>query len=198
MRNRVILPLIFMALAIVGERSRSQDVKNDRIPNWEYTSWASCKIGTTVITKTGSMYKKTSSETTTSSKLVEIKDDALVLELTKVTTFTDGTKPVKEEGKVVVPKKIAVDSVLPLDPKTLKPSGTYETGNEKITINGTKYDCVWYKFKVKGDQKDGTDRVEGQIWICEAMPGRIVKATSEHSEGIHTLEVEKITIPKEK
>ncbi len=54
-----------------------------------------------------------------------------------------------------------------------RPDGTTDEGKENLKIGGTEYKTKWYKFKRK---QDGVD-VEGQIWMSDDVPGKLVKAT---------------------
>jgi hypothetical protein len=144
----------------------------DPVENPEYTSWSKHKAGTSVTTKTSSKIKDISSEVKTTTKLVEVGKDKLVLE-TETATVVNGME-FKAPGmkrdvqkSIDVPKPKAGEKA----PAPGKPEGTTEEGAETLKIGGTEVKTKWYKYK----SKTPTGEVSGQTWMSEDVPGQLVK-----------------------
>lgn len=163
----------------------------DKVDNLEYAYWSKFKAGTTVVLKMTTEANGMKFGATITTKLVEAKDDKLVMETTSVSTV-NGMEFKGEPMKRDVPKQL--EKPAPgVDPKTGKPEGTTEEGKEKVKVGGTEYECKWYKFKSKQKLPTGEEEVEGQIWMSEDVPGQLVKMTSKTKAGSMTMETTEIT-----
>ena len=196
MSKLIKLAALAVALALspvaFAQDKKADDKKDEKVDNLEYAYWAKFKAGSSSVLKMSSEANGMKFSSTITTKLEEVKDDKLVLEASSVNTF-NGMEIKGEPMKRDVPKQL--DKALPgADPKSGKPDGTTEEGKEKVKVGGTEYECKWYKFKQK--LPAGDDEVEGQIWMSEDVPGRLVKMTSKTKAGSMTMEATEVTIKK--
>lgn len=190
-------PLTVLALLAITAVASAED-KPKKVENFQCLSWAKFKVGSSVVTKTTAKLGEHTQEKVTTCKLVEVADDKLVIEIETVAKL-DGQESKVPATKLEVPKEVNSDKALPLDPKTGKPNGATEEGKEKVKVGGTEYDCRWYKFKTKTRYPDGKEgpEVEGQIWMCDDVPGRLVKSMTKQPDGTTMdLEVTEVTVKK--
>lgn len=139
--------------------------------NPEYTNWAKFKPGTTAKLKMSNEFGGNKTATTIVTKLLEVKDDKLVLEMETETEVMG--KPFKVPAqKREVKKTIEVKDGQPKP--GVKPEGTTEEGTETVKVSGNDVKSKWYKFKTKTPQGE----VTGQMWTSEDVPGMVVKMTS--------------------
>jgi hypothetical protein len=161
----------------------------DKIDNPLYKSWAKYKPDTSVTTKTSIEAGPTTIETITTTKLLEVKDDKVVVEVS-VTSKIMGMETKQPATKQDIPKQVDVGSVPPglgAD-KTAKVDGQSDTGKKKVKVGGTEYECQWVKVK-NGD-------TEGETFTSEDVPGMVVKMVSKAKTGGMTLEATDITLKK--
>lgn len=189
--------LTFAALAVAVALTPAAFAADEKkVENPEYKMWSKYKADTTVTMKMSSDAGGAKFESTITNKLVEVKDDKVVVE-TESASKVNGMEFKAPAQKREVPKEVEKDK-LPkgFDPKSDKPEGTTEEGKEKVKIGGTEYECKWYKFKSKQKLPTGDEEVEGQIWMSDDVPGKMVKMTSKAKAGGMTMEVTDITIKK--
>lgn len=178
-----VLAAVF-ATAASGEaqEKKPDDKKAERVENPEYKWWSSFKAGTSVVMTT-TLGTGTLFPMTVTTKLVEVKDDKVVVQMKEPATKRD------------IPKHL--DNPMPgFDPKSGEPDGTTEVGKEKVKIGGTEYQCKWFKFKQKQKTATGEEELEGQVWMSDEVPGGMVKMTMKTKAGGMTMEATEITIKK--
>jgi hypothetical protein len=189
--------LKFAALAAAVLLAPAAFAADDKkVENPEFKTWSKFKADTKVVLKMSSDAGGMKFETTVTNKLVEVKDDKVVVE-TESSTKINGTDFNQPAQKRDVPKEVEKDK-LPkgVDPKSDKPEGTTEEGKEKLKVGGTEYECKWYKFKSKQKLPTGDEEVEGQIWMSDDVPGKLVKMTTKAKAGSMSMEVTEVTIKK--
>lgn len=142
-------------------------------PNPEFASWSKFKKGTSITIKTTTVAAGMTSEITTTTTLVEVGADKLVLtesSVTKAAGMEFKTDPEKRD----VPKTVKLpDGVKKPDPKAKveKPAGTFEDGTETLKVAGTEVKTKWYKSKVE----IAGNKTESKIWMSDDVPGGTVK-----------------------
>jgi len=143
--------LLAVVVALLG---MSQDVEN---PQFKY--WTSCKPGSWVKMKMemASAGKKIESETT--HKLLELKDDVAVVEIT-------GKSKVGEQEFALPTQKQEIKAKEPAD----KIKITSE-GDEEIEVAGKKLKCHWFEYSGKQGEKDS----KGKAWMSKEIPGGMAK-----------------------
>jgi hypothetical protein len=149
----------------------------DTMPNPEFTNWSKFKKGTSVTVKTTSTGGGAESETLSTSTLVEVGEDKVVVEyvsVSKVNGMEFKLPPAKRE----IPKTITVTKVdnTKADPKDPnKPvEVASEMGTETIKAVGTEFKTTWRKNKVEAG---GTTSIS-KIWMSDDVPGMMVKMES--------------------
>lgn len=140
----------------------------EKIDNPEFKGWSSLKAGTTVTYKSTNEFAGNKSEVTITHKLLEVGADKAVVETSTVTTVAGMEikgPPLKRDvlKQVELPEgKKAADAS--------KPEGTFEEGTEDVKVGGATYKTKWYKFKTEKPVK-----ANGQVWVCDEVPGQLVK-----------------------
>jgi hypothetical protein len=184
-------PLMALAALVIAAVAAAED-KPKKVESQVFTTWAKQKVGTSVVLKETVETKGKTQETIITTKLLEVADEKVVVESEWV---------IKADGKELqLPassrdiQKFGEEKASRGDPKTGKPDGTTEEGKEKLKISGTEYECRWYKFSSKSP--DGYDELEGQMWLNDDVPGRIVKVVLKAKAGTLRREVTDITIKK--
>ncbi len=175
------------ALVLAAATAPAQDKK--KVDNQEYANWSKFKPGTTATLKmtTESTGMKTGS--TVISKLIEVKDDKLVLEMDTETELMG--KPFKAPAmKRDVTKTVEVDAKAADLAKAGKPEGTFEEGTETLKVGGTEVKTKWYKYKSK---LEGLGETSGQMWTSDEVPGMLVKMTSKADTFSMTMELVEFT-----
>lgn len=147
---------------------------DDAIPNPEFTGWAKFKKGTFVTVKTTSVAAGVTSEALSTTTLIEVGADKLVLEYVTVSKFNGmefKLPPTKREvtKTFTLPKGVKKDDVTP----PMQEVAT-ENGTETIKVGGTEYKAKWTKTKV---EIAGTT-TEAKVWMSDAVPGTMVKMES--------------------
>lgn len=171
----------------------SQPVDTGKVDNRVYKSWAKYKPGTAVVQKQTTERDGTKSEAITTMTLVEVKDDKVVIE-TEFVIKLNGMEEKSPARRSEVPRQL--DEAVGFDPKTGKPEGTIEEGKEKVKVDGTEYECRWFKIKGKRKLTSGVVEVEGKVWLSDDMPMRVVKMEGKTTAGTVTMEVTEVTLKK--
>lgn len=188
---------LLAALAVVVTLTVTATADDERVPNSSFPTLAKHKPGTSVKVKSTFTVGEKAAEAVDVITVVEVKEDRVVIEHEKRLTL-DGkeikTPATKSDVLRNLPKKDAPEGT---DPKTGKPAGTTEEGKEKIKISGTEYECRWYKFTQKRKTPSGgEEEIGGQLWLCDDVPGGIVKMVSASKDHPVTVEVIEVTIKK--
>lgn len=186
-----LIRLVAVAVAVAFATSARAD---DKVENPEFKNWSKFKAGTTVSMKTTIDAGGMKFEGAMTNKLVEVKDDKVVVETEAVSKVNGMEFKVPAQKRDVVK---TLDKPQPgFDAKTGKPEGTTEEGKEKVKVGGTEYECKWYKFKNKQKLPTGEEEAEGQIWMSDDVPGMVVKMTTKTKSGGMSMEATEITIKK--
>jgi hypothetical protein len=180
----------FLALAVVAllsaNRLHAEDKK--KVDNPEFTGWSKLKAGTVMTMKMVSETAGIKTEMTMATKLLEVKDDKAVVE-TETTSKVNGMEFKAPGQKRDVPKVLETASG-PTAPGA-KPPGTVDEGTETLKLGGTEYKCKWYKTKT---EVMGI-KAEAQIWMCDDVPGMMVKMVSKADKSETTMELVEIKKP---
>ena len=190
MTNLTKFAAFVVAVALTAAVARGED----KVENPEFKSWSKFKSGSTVTLKVSNEGSGVASETTITTKLVEVKDDKLVLETASVSKL-NGMELKQPAEKRDVPKNLD-KAPEGYDPKSDKPQGTTEEGKKKVKVGGTEYECKWYKTKNKVKLPTGDEEVEGEFWMSDEVPGKLVKMVNKGKTFTSTMEATEITIKK--
>jgi hypothetical protein len=165
----------------------------DTMPNSEFTNWSKFKKGTSVTIKTTTTAGGVTSETLSTSTLVEVGADKVVVEYVSVTK-SGGTEVKLPAATRDIPKTIPVvknvkKDVDPNAPKEV--SG--EDGTETLKVLGQEFKTKWRKNKV---EVAGITTVS-KVWMCDDVPGMMVKMESTSTGAFaSTLKIELIEFKK--
>jgi hypothetical protein len=167
---------------------------DEMVPNSEFTNWSQFKKGTSVTVKTTSTTSGMTSETVSTSTLVEVGADKVVVEYVS-TTLVNGMEvkapPYKREipkmvAKVPNPKK---DEPKPGEPKEV----SVENGTETLKIIGLELKTRWTKNVVEV----GGIKTVSKVWYCDEIPGMMVKMDSTLTGSFNsTTKVELVELKK--
>jgi hypothetical protein len=146
----------------------------DTVDNPEFTTWSKFKKGTSITLKTTSAFNNMTTEITSTTTLVEVGADKLVVETSSVTKFNNmeiKAPPAKRDvmKTITLPKGVKKE-----DLTAKKPPGTFEEGTETVKVGGTEVKTKWFKFKA---EMDGT-KTEAKMWTSDDVPGSMVKMES--------------------
>lgn len=145
--------------------------------NPQYASWARCQPGTSVTMAMDTSSGGQSMTMTMTQKLLEVKPDQVVLEMTGEMEM-GGTK------HNAPPRKMTLDAKVPKEQAKMawmapNANGTVkEAGNESVEAGGKSYDCKVMEFT---GQVEGT-KSKGKVWLNDEVPGQVVK-TEMQTEG---------------
>ena len=146
----------------------------DPVENPEFASWSKFKKGTSITTKKTGTVAGVTIETTTTTTLLEVGDDKLVLE--DVTTSKTSANP--QEVKLPALKRNIPKTIkLPAGRKVedyidgTRP-GTYENGTETLKVGTVEVKTKWYKTK----REENKVKTDSKRWVSEDVPGGLVKA----------------------
>jgi hypothetical protein len=145
------MSVLAAALAILG---MTQEVDN---PQFKY--WSGCKPGSWVKVKMAmeSGGQKFDSEMT--YKLLELRDDLAVVEITGKTKMGEKEFPVPAQKQEIKAKESA--DKIKID----------KEGDEEIEVAGKKLPCHWYEFTIKAGDKE----TKGKAWMSKDIPGGMGK-----------------------
>lgn len=156
-------------LALISIASAQETIENP-----SYAAWAKKKIGTQVIQKTTSEVMGQKFEATITYKLLEIKDDKVVVEMITKSKVS-GTEVEQPATKIDVTKSTTVPKGMKKeDVQQGRPEGTIAEGEETLKVAGKEYKTKWFKYK---RSSEGTE-IDSQSWICMDVPNLLVKMTS--------------------
>jgi hypothetical protein len=162
--RRAFCSLAVLVLAVCAARAAEVD-------NPEYAQWAKYKKGTSVTLKTTTTAAGMTTETLTTTALLDVTDTKLVIETTTVLKVAG--MEIKTPFKRDVPKKVTVPDVK-VDPKVKPPDVKMETGTETVKVAGLELKTKWTvtKLEVAGNT------IETKTWMSDDVPGMIVKSES--------------------
>lgn len=188
--------LALVALAAVAAPALSDDDK--LVENPEFKNWAKFKPGTVLVMKNTNDIPGAKSEVTITRKLVEVKEDKLVIEVEMTLLLNSKPAPGQPPTKTELRKEVKASELKSFTwAQTGLPPEATEDGTEKVKVGGTEYECKRYKFKSKYTPPGGKEEEgEGQVWVSDDVPGRIVKVTGKSKSTAQTIEVTQITVKK--
>jgi hypothetical protein len=144
---------------------------DDTIPNSEFTNWSQFKKGTSVTLKTTTSTSGVTSESFSTSTLVEVSADKVVVEYVTSTT-TNGLEVKSPAVKREIPKTIT-KSPPPKKDDTIK-IVSEENGTETIKFLGRDIKTKWSGNTV---EVNGIKTVS-KVWMSDEVPGMMVKMES--------------------
>ena len=92
-------------------------------------------------------------------KLLELKDDMAVVEVTGKTKFGEQEFPIPAQKQEIKAKE-------PPDKVKIE-----KEGDEEIEVAGKKLACHWYEFSNKAGDKES----KGKVWMSKDIPGGMAK-----------------------
>jgi hypothetical protein len=161
-------------LALVVFLGGGAAVAQEKIDNPTYASWAKHKVGTTTVLKSTTSGAMFSSESTITTKLVEVTADKVVVEMTvksKAAGKDFDLPPMKQEypKTIELPKGAKKETFA-----TGKPEGTTKEGTETVKVGGQELKTKWYEYEVKANGMD----IKAKMWMSDDVPGAMVKMES--------------------
>jgi hypothetical protein len=146
---------------------------DDTMPNSEYTNWSKFTKGTSVTIKMTSVAGGVTSETVSTSTLVEVGAEKVVVEYVSVTR-SGGTEVKTPAARRDIPKTVAVVKNDKKDDPDAPKEVSSENGTESLKILGSEIKTRWTKNKV---EVAGITTVS-KVWMCDDVPGMMVKMES--------------------
>jgi hypothetical protein len=163
-------------------------VRAEQVDNPAYTSWAKYKPGTTVTYKQSmEMEMKmpmAMPQITITEKLVEVKPDAVVLEVSSQSTGGMGgphnMAPHQQEIPAKIEKeKAEVPSSVKGEVKDVK------QGKDKIDVNGKSVDATTTEMTVEATEPRAMT-AHVKVWRAEEVPGGMVKTVTDVQSPMKT------------
>jgi hypothetical protein len=187
--------LLLVSVALLGASASAQDKtqeKNAEKPETKqvespvYKNWAKFKSGTyvTVIATTEAEGKKT--EQKMWYTLMVLGDDTLTVE--NETAQPENVKFKLPPTKLEYAKMVEATDKTEASIKAGKPGGVTDEGTETLKVGDKEYKCTWYKFRIN----TLSGPVSNQLWVCDDVPGRMVKMKSESRAATTVSEVTEI------
>jgi hypothetical protein len=138
----------------------------------KFKSWAKFDVGTFVTVRETVEIGETKAVVTVTIKLVERKDDLVILESVSVSNI-NGKETKAQPKKLEVKKYVESKSGVEL-PDLDSQEGVVEQGEETIKTAAGEFKTKWKKRKLKSQGSE----VDATQWICDDVPQRLVKMTS--------------------
>lgn len=159
--------------AFAGE-ARWVAYRSEKIDNPMYVNWAKFKPGTTVKTKVVSDMAGNKSDITTTTKLLEVTAEKVVIEMSSSMKMGDQTFDMPAQ-KMDFPAKVEKQP----EEKT-KEEVKPKTGEEEIEVAGKKYKAKWTESVMEANGIKTTSKV----WTSEEFPGMTLKMESKMEGGM--------------
>lgn len=156
--------------APIAEGAASGDI----FQNLDYANWKQFKVGTIVRRKsvTTSVNGPQVVTSVNSFQLLNITDKLIEVSRQNTTDRGDGTPAKVNPGTTFrYPKQFAIPSGMSAEDFSKPALKAKKSGEEEVTVLGKKYKTVVYKWV------DATEAgpMDVTAWLCEEIPGRIVK-----------------------
>ena len=151
--------------------------------NPEYANWSRFKAGTRVrtVSKSENLDSGNITVVTQTTTLIEVGKEKIVVEIFYVSEGTNRpafqTKPKNHE----IPRTMPLPKGVGKEEFEKKLSGTVEEGTEIVKTDLGEFATRWYK--TKADLKGY--KTEGKTWVCDDVPGGIVRVESK-TTGLNT------------
>lgn len=140
----------------------------EKVDNPLYQHWAKFKPGSYATLRTVSEAFGRKNETVVTVTLKQVSAESVLV--MKRTLVSSGDRSVPR--KPVLEEHLA--KITPAELKKQGPQGKLAEGDEEIEIAGKKFKTHWVRTKTELDPIT----VETQRWLCEDVPGRVVKVVS--------------------
>lgn len=145
-----------------------------------YTSWAKCKAGTSVTSRTELTMSGQRFDMETTATLTEVTPEKVVIEM-------QISGPMAQKRSVAIPAKAEADNVYQPGKAPGGIKGTAKSlGHEKVKVGDTEYDCEVTEFSGNDDGMS----VKGKTWNCLGVPNLLVKLqmSGSNKSGSETME----------
>lgn len=146
----------------------------DTIPNPEFNSWSKFKKGTSVTMKVASVAAEVKSEIVTTTTLVEVAADKLVLETESAIKINGMEIKMPAEKRDVLKTLELPEGTKKEDVTAGKPPGATEEGTETLKISGVEVKTKCYKYS---GEVAGT-KTESKVRVTAELPGTMVKSVT--------------------
>jgi hypothetical protein len=160
-------------------------VKAEQIDNPAYQSWAKYKPGTTVTYKqttemnNPAMAAMGKPETVMTEKLIEVKPDVAIIEITMETTMMGQTHTMPARQSEV-PAKVEKDQQGV--PQNVKGEvKDMKEGTDKVDVNGKSVDATTREFTVVATEPQPMT-AHIKVWTTPDVPGSMVKTVNDVQE----------------
>lgn len=179
MKTALAILCVFSTLNGLAARSNAEEVEHPA-----FKSWAAHPVGTSIAIRSVTSCPASRLTTTTTYKLLELKEDRAILETRKV---SDATGQLSEG----LPDKMEQRRKFPLLPGVKKeqigkPLNPIAQGEETLKLAGREIKTFWYDTKGQGDAGETLTRT----WMSEDVPGRLVKAVTKIPRADTTVTLE--------
>jgi hypothetical protein len=151
-----------MLLLATASMLLAQDVEN---PQYKY--WSSCKVGSWSKMRMDMDQGGQKIESEMTYKLLEIKDEVVVVEVTGKSKFGGQEYPIPAQKQEIKAKESA-DKVK-----------IQKEGDEEIEVAGKKLKCRWFEFLSKSGEKES----KGKVWMAKEIPGGMARMEMGGLEG---------------
>jgi hypothetical protein len=181
----IVASLAFLGFAVAEDKPDAKP-ETKKVDSPDFKNWAKFKTGTyvTVISTTDSGGAKTEQKMWYTLKTVG--DDSLTVEneIAQAENVKFKAPPTSREFTKTVEATAKTEENV----KAGKPQGVTAEGTETLKVGDKEYKCTWYKFRINTT----SGPINGQLWLCDDVPGRMVKMKSESRAATTTAEVTEI------
>ncbi len=153
-----------------GEHKAGGDTKGEKVENPEYKHWSQFKPGAYSKIKMTSEFGGTKTESMMTTKLKTVTPDKCEIEITTVTMINGKEHAMPPQTRDIHAKIAKADA-----DSYNNPEGKVKDGKEEITVAGKAWKTQWFEVVTKV----GETTANSKTWICEDVPGRVVKLTTE-------------------
>jgi hypothetical protein len=156
------------------------------IDNPQYQVWSAWREGATLTLKTEVVADgKVQTTVTQTQTLKKVSPDKVVVEVSSATEAggeTFKTDPVSTDIPAKIPTFDAPKGTpkeIPKDAAKDAPNYKRTEGKETLTVKDKKLNCEWTRIEAEGG-------VVSTMWVCDDVPGRLVKSVSTYPGGSST------------
>ena len=153
----------------------------DVVDNPQYKYWSTCKVGSWAKMKMEMEQGGQKIEGEMTYKLLEVKDDMVVVEVTGKSKFGGQEYPIPPQKQEIKAKESA-DKVK-----------IQKEGDEEIEVAGKKMKCHWYEFQSKTGEKEA----KGKVWLATEIPGGMARFEMLGAEGAKPIVMSSLEWKKE-
>jgi hypothetical protein len=157
-----------------------------KVESPDFKNWAKFKVGTyvTVISTTEAEGKKTEQKMWYTLKTQGDESVTVENEIAQPENVKFKAPPTSREFT----KMVDADDKSAASVKAGKPSGVNDEGTETLKVGDKEIKCTWYKFRINTT----AGPINGQLWVSDDVPGRMVKMKSESRAVTTVAEVTEI------